>query len=126
MSTPARHRFEFRMFDWSESFARSLCGSRCGFFLAVRDEGTPRRIYFSAPASPGVEAEQKAKLAQMYPRWFLYAPGDDPGTGYLEWFGLDREVAERWVGRSFEATDFLDVRTTASCEWPPQWRVSIR
>lgn len=122
----ARHRFEYLLFDWAENFSRALCGVRCGFFLAVRDEGTPRRIYFASPAGPEVDGEQKNKLAMLYPRWFVYTPGDEAGAGYLEWFDLERAVVERWIGRTLEPTDFLDVRTTASRDWPSRWRISVR
>ena len=127
MSTStARYRFEFRLFDWAETLSRGLCGSRTSYFVGLRDDASVRRIYF---ASDGMQfdGEQKTQLAATYTRWFLYTPYEDPGTGCLEWYGLERATAERWLARAFEPVDFLDVRATGTRdEWPTNWRVVVR
>ena len=124
-TSTARYRFEFRLNDWAEKFVTSLAGRRSAYFVGFREDGTIRRVYVSLPDEP-FDGAQKTQLAEAYPRWFLYVPYDDEGTAYLEWLGIERKVAERWVGRRLEAADFLDVRTTSSRdEWPESWRVIV-
>lgn len=124
-TSTARYRFEFRVLDWAEGFARGLCGRRCSFFVGLRPDGTIRRIYFAQPGEP-LDGDKKAALADAYEGWFLYSPYDEPGSGYIEWLGLPEEIVARWIGRPLELTDYLDVRTTASRDgWPDGWRVIV-
>ncbi len=124
-ASTARYRFEFRLFDWAEATSRDLTGSRRAFFVGLRDDGSPRRLYFAKSGTP-FDGDRKVKLAETHSRWFLYSPYDDSGTGYLEWLDLPRGVAEVWLKRKLEATDFLDVRSTSARDgWPDNWRVII-
>lgn len=124
-TSTARYRFEFRLHEWAERFSASLCGARVAFFVGFRDDGTIRRVYFAQPGVP-FDGANKAALAEAYPKWFLYLPYDEEGSAYLEWLGVDRPLAERWLGRRFAATDFLDVRTSGGRdEWPESWRVIV-
>lgn len=124
-TSTARYRFEFRMLEWAETLGKSLCGERRGLFVGLRPDGAVRRIYFAA-GSESFEGERKNALAETHPHWFLYTPHGEPGTGYLEWFELDRRVAERWLAHRLQNEDFLDVRGPASrAEWPVSWRVLI-
>ena len=120
----SRYRFEFRLHDWAERLATSLTGAPCAFFVGLRDDGSLRRIYFAGEGAP-FDGAAKAALAEAYRRWFLYLPHDE-GSAYLEWLGLDRRTAERWLGKRLDASDFLDVRQTGSREeWPESWRVIV-
>jgi hypothetical protein len=122
----SRFRFEYRVLDWCEALSRGLCGQRASFFVGMRDDGTPRRLYFGRADEP-LEGERKTRLAEAYTSWLLYMPADEPGTGYLEWLGLPRAVAERWLGRGLEPSDLVDVRTGAArADWPADWRVHLR
>ncbi|MEQ1504856.1 MAG: hypothetical protein ABMB14_21655 [Myxococcota bacterium] len=123
-TSTARYRFEFRLHDWARQLSVGLCGKRAAFFLGMRDDGSIRRIYF-APSGEPFDGATKTQLAEAHPKWFLYLPYDDDGA-YLEWLGVDRKLAERWIGRKLEAVDFLDVRSTgAREEWPESWRVIV-
>lgn len=124
-TSTSRYRFEFRLCDWAEKLSVSLCGSRCALFVALREDGTPRRIYFAAPGE-GFDGPSKASLAESHPSWLLYQPYEEDGSAYLEWLGLRQEVVERWLGRRLELADFLDVRSTGSRDvWPDAWRVLL-
>jgi hypothetical protein len=124
-SSTARYRFEFRLFDWAEAYSRDMCGERRAFFIGIREDGSPRRVYF-ARQDDQFDGERKAALAESHPVWILFGPADDRGSGYLEWYGLEKDVAERWVKRPFEATDFIDVRASGGRDgWPTSWRVLV-
>ncbi len=123
-TSTARYRFEFRMFDWAEGFTRSLCEGRRSFFVGLRADGSVRRVYFARRGDP-FDGDRKAALAESHAVWLLYAPYSDMGSGYLEWFELDRQVAERWLSGLDEA-DFLDVRSMGARDgWPRSWRMII-
>lgn len=121
----ARFRFEYRLLGWAEGLSRQLNGDLRGTFVGLRDNGAVRRVYF-APAGEAFEGPRKVSLAETYPRWFLYQPGADVGSGYLEWFGVQRPVAERWLGQLLGRDDFVDVRADGAREWPDAWRVRVR
>lgn len=125
-TSTTRYRFEFRLHDWAERLSLSLCGRRCAFFVGMREDGSLRRVYFAPPEEP-FDGPQKAQLAEAYPRWFLYVPYEEAeGSAYLEWLGIERKIAERWLGRGLDAADFLDVRSTgARDQWPESWRVIV-
>lgn len=124
-TSTARYRFEFRLFDWAESVTRELAGERRSFFVGLREDGSPRRIYFARPEEP-FDGDRKTQLAESHPIWFLYSPYDDPGAGYLEWFNLPQGVAERWMKRKLEPADFIDVRSTGTRDgWAESWRVIV-
>ena len=83
MSTATvRYRFEYRLFDWAESYSRTFCASRVAFLVALRSDGSMRRVYFAQPGTP-FDGEQKTSMAQSNPRWFLFAPADEPGRSRL-------------------------------------------
>ena len=125
MAGTARYRFEFRLLDWAERFARSLSGRRCAFFIGFRPDGTVRRIYMSAPGEE-IAPDQKRRLAESYASWFLFVPHDEPGQGYVEWLEMGRERAEHWLGGAFAAEDFVDVRHSENRKgFPTSWRVII-
>jgi len=112
----ARYRFEFRVHDWAVSTSRALCG---------RDDASLRRIYFPRPGR-AFSGDRKNAMAEAHPVWLLYAPYEEPGSAYLEWFNLDRSIVERWLEGKLGPEDFLDVRNTESREdWPPTWRVIV-
>lgn len=120
----ARYRFEFKMVDWAQGFVRSLCGQRVSLFVGLRADGTVRRVYCARPGAD-FAPERRDAMTEAHPVWLLYAPYDDPDTAYLEWFGLDREVAEQWLG-PLERDDFVDVRgTEPRDDWPSTWRVIV-
>ena len=124
-TSTARHRFEFKMLEWSESHSKTLCGNRRAMFVGLRPDGGVRRVYF-APSGETYEGQRKTALAESHQAWFLYNPSAETGTGYIEWFNLDRAVAERWLAKKLESEDFLDVRSTSSRkDWPSSWRVLI-
>lgn len=124
-TSTTRYRFEFRLHEWAERFSTGLCGTRTAFFVGLRDDGSIRRVYFAVPGTP-FDGANKAALAEAYPRWFLYLPYDEDGSAYLEWLGVGRSQAERWLGRRFEAADFMDVRSSGERdEWPESWRVIV-
>ncbi len=86
-SSTARFRFELHLFDWVE---RQVCrwnGERSGCFIAFRDDGSLRRIYFASPFQPW-DADQRARMVAAHERWMLYLPGACSGQGYLEWSDL--------------------------------------
>ncbi|MBW2254260.1 MAG: hypothetical protein JRI25_06630 [Deltaproteobacteria bacterium] len=121
----ARYRFEFRVHDWAVSTSRALCGRRTGFFIGMRDDASLRRIYFPRPGR-AFSGDRKNAMAEAHPVWLLYAPYEEPGSAYLEWFNLDRSIVERWLEGKLGPEDFLDVRNTESREdWPPTWRVIV-
>mgnify|MGYP001359797592 CR=1 FL=1 len=124
-TSTARYRFEFRMFDWVQGLSRSLCGTRTSLFIGIRKDGSMRRIYFARPTK-GFDGDQKSTLAESHPAWLLYQPYEELGSGYLEWFGLDRKIAERWLSDNLTEADFLDVRSKDSRDdWPSAWRVIV-
>jgi hypothetical protein len=48
------------------------------------------------------------------------------GERGLEWVGVSRRTAERWLGRGLDPIDFLDVRSTGTRDgWPDNWRVIL-
>jgi hypothetical protein len=121
----ARYRFEFRLLAWAESMSRELCGSRRSFFVGIREDGSPRRVYL---ARRGVEIDgaRKAALAETHSRWFHYSPHEVTGTGYLEWLGLPETTATTWLKDPLEPADFVDVRSTDIREgWPEAWRARV-
>ena len=124
-TTTSRYRFEFRVQDWATQWILRLTGSRVGFFVAFRDDGTVRRVYVASPDRP-FDGQQKAALGQEYASWFLFFPYAREGSAYLEWLNLDRAVVERWLGRALCPEDFIDVRTTGCRDgWPTSWRVIV-
>ena len=124
-TSTSRYRFEFRMHDWAQRYARSMCGCRTGFFIGLRDDGSPRRVYFARPGE-SIDNDRKNAMVDQHPMWVLYAPYDEPDHGYLEWYALDRATAERWLGSSLEDADFIDVRGTETRDaWPLTWRVIV-
>jgi len=127
MSTStARYRFEHRLHDWASTWIMALAGRRCGFFVGLRDDGSVRRVYVAHPDRP-LGGEDKQALAEQYDSWFFYLPHDDAGGAYVEWLALPREVAEVWLARSLDATDFIDVRSTGARDgFPESWRFLIR
>ena len=124
-TSTARFRFEFLLLQWAQHLGESLCGERRAFFVGLRPDGGVRRIYF-APPGETFDGARKSALAESHAHWFLYTPHADPGSGYLEWFEVDRAVAERWIGRRLEPADFVDVRNQGGREqWPSTWRVLL-
>jgi hypothetical protein len=124
-SSTARFRFEFRMLEWAENLSRSLCGDRRALFVGLRADGAVRRVYF-ASGDESFEGDRKTRLAQSHPGWLLFLPHGEAGTGYVEWFGLDAKVAERWMAHRLDAADYVDVRGRSErTEWPTTWRVLV-
>ena len=124
-TSTARFRFEFRLFDFAESFSRQLAGGRRSLFIGLRHDGSTRRVYFGKRGE-AFDGEKKNQLVATHPVWFLYQPHDEPGSGYLEWYGLDRTVAERWLGGTLRPEDFVDVRASGNRDtWPDAWRVIV-
>jgi len=124
-SSTARYRFEHRLHDWAERWITALAGRRCGFFVGLRDDGSIRRVYVAHPERP-MDGTEKQKLAEHYPAWFHYFPYDLEGAAYIEWYGLPEAVAEAWLGRELDATDFIDVRSTGARDgFPSSWRVIV-
>ena len=125
MASTARYRFEFLLFEWAEGLSKDLCGdSRC-FFLGLRNDGSVRRIYFARPQAPFSD-DRKRVLADGHLQWFLYHPHGDKGPGYVEWYDLELPVAERWIKRRLERTDYEDVRGGGALHaWPSSWRVIL-
>lgn len=125
MASTSRYRFEFRLLEWAESFSRRLNGGRRAFFLGMRADGSVRRIYF-ARQDEGFDGDMKNRLAEQNAVWFLYNPYDEGGAGYLEWFELPRDTAERWLDRTLQTEDFIDVRASGVRDsWPLSWRVIV-
>ena len=125
MSGTARYRFEFRLLDWAQRFARGLAGRRVAFFIGFRGDGTVRRVYL-APPGREFEPDQKRRLAESYASWFLFVPAEDPGKGYVEWLQMPRDRAEQWLGEAFVAEDFVDVRhSETKDDFPTSWRVIL-
>ena len=124
-TSTSRFRFEFEMDAWARRFIVPLAGDECAFFVALRNDGSVRRLYIAQPGR-AFSPEQKARMTSQNPRWFLFVPYFDEGAAFLEWQKVDQESAERWVGRAFERDDFLDVRASGSRErFPETWRVII-
>ena len=124
-TSTSRYRFEFEMDAWARAFIVPLAGSVCAFFLALREDGSVRRLYV-APPRRAFGAEQKSRMIKQNARWFLFSPVHHDGSSYLEWAGIEPGTAARWVGRSFTADDFLDVRSAGRREaFPDTWRVII-
>lgn len=125
MPSTARYRFEYRLFDWAEQHVRELAGERVGFFVALRNDGTLRRIYLASPFAAWTE-EQRASMVEAHESWFLFRPGSEPGTGYLEWADLPGAVARRWLGRPVLDADLQAVVGGEPLQhWPTSWRVSF-
>lgn len=113
------------MLEWAEQQSKLFCGNRRSMFVGLRPDGGVRRVYF-APSGETFEGQRKTALAESHQAWFLYNPSAETGTGYVEWFNLDKAVAERWLVRKVEADDLADVRgTSPRKEWPSSWRVLI-
>jgi len=113
------------MLEWCERTSRALCGERRPMFVGVRDDGAVRRVYFGADGQP-YEGVRKTALTENNEHWLLYNPYGEPGTGYVEWFALERRVAERWIEHTLQAEDYIDVRSTSAREdWPASWRVIV-
>ncbi|MBN2797660.1 MAG: hypothetical protein JXX28_00790 [Deltaproteobacteria bacterium] len=126
MSSTARYRFEFRLLEWAEGFARQLCGGRRSFFIGLREDGSVRRVYFGRPGEV-FDGERKHTMARSHAIWALYIPYEEPGAGYMEWFDLDPGVVERWLGRPLEPEDLHDVRGSGARDgWPSSWRMILR
>lgn len=123
MPSTARYRFEYRLFDWAEDHVRSLCGERTAFFIALRQDGTLRRVYFAAPFRPW-DQEQKDSMVASSPRWLLFVPAEEPGKGYIEWCEIPIATVRRWLGREVLEVDFQSVTgAEALRHWPDSWRV---
>ncbi len=122
-TSTSRYRFEHRLHDWAASLSRSLCGERRAMFVGVRSDGSVRRIYLASPTDRW-DADRKATLVAAHPCWLLYVPHDQDGHAYVEWYELDRRLAELWVGGAFTPDDYADVRSQSAHEgWPESWRV---
>lgn len=122
-TSTARFRFEHRLFDFAEALSRQLAGGRRSMFIGLRADGTTRRVYFGK-LDEAFDGEKKNALVGSHPVWFLYQPYDEPGSGYLEWYAMDRTVVERWIGAKLRADDFVDVRASSNRDdWPTAWRV---
>ncbi len=94
-------------------------------FVGLRPDGSVRRMYWT-PDGQSWNAEQKRALTDAHPGWLLYAPHEEPGTGYIEWSQVEQHVLERWLDRRFEVIDFQDVRTTSARDrWPESWQVIV-
>lgn len=123
MSVGARYTFELLVRDWAERAAVDWCGRPAAFFVGLRDDASPRRVYF-APVGTPFDAEQKTSLADAHPRWLLYVPHED-GT-YLEWLGLPAPLVERWIGRPLDARTLAELSGHGSRGgWPESWRVML-
>ncbi|MCA9492429.1 MAG: hypothetical protein KC621_20995, partial [Myxococcales bacterium] len=108
---------------WAERISAGFCGAPTAFFIGLREDGSPRRIYFTAPGVP-FDAAQKTSLADAHTRWLLYLPHED-GT-YLEWLGVDAALAARWLGRALQPADLRELDGSgARDEWPDAWRVLL-
>jgi hypothetical protein len=125
MTSSARYRFEFRVLKWAEGFTRMMCGERRSMFLGFRSDGSVRRVYLT-PTATGWTPEKRAELIATHGSWLFYTPYEEGGTGYLEWSAVAQEVLERFLDKRFEATDFVDVRTTSVRDrWPDTWQVIV-
>lgn len=125
MPSTARYRFEYRLFDWAEDHIRGLTGERVGFFVALRQDGTIRRVYLASPYQAWTQ-EQRAKMVDAHPAWFYFQPAPEAGRGYLEWADLPGSVARRWLGRPVLDADLQAVGGGEALQhWPPSWRVSF-
>lgn len=124
MNATDRYAFEDQIRAFAEEFSLRMSGSRRAFFVGMRADGGVRRIYFAGGDEP-FDAEQKARLAEGHPRWFLYLPHPD-GT-YLEWLDVDLETFGRWRGAPL-GDDALEDRgsTGARGSFPTAWRVIFR
>ncbi|MCB9687296.1 MAG: hypothetical protein H6738_14175 [Alphaproteobacteria bacterium] len=123
MTPTVRYAFEPAVRDWAERVSAGFCGAPTAFFVGLREDGSPRRIYFAAPGVP-FDAAQKTSLADAHSRWLLYLPHDD-GT-YLEWLGVDASLAARWLGRALDPDDLRELDGAgAREEWPDAWRVLL-
>lgn len=123
MSSTARYRFEFRLFEWSETLAHDLCGETRCFFVGLRPDSSVRRIYFARSGAP-FSVERKRILVDGHAGWFLYHPFAARGPGYAEWYDLDLEAVERWLKAPLDDIAFEDVRGEGSLHaWPTSWRV---
>ena len=119
-----RYRFEYRLFDWAESRVHELSGERTSMLVALREDGSLRRIYFSTPK--GWTGEQKNSMIRTNARWLLFVPQKEPGCGYLEWDELPVGVVKRWMGRALVAADLADVTGGDPLDrWPESWRVVL-
>jgi len=125
LSSTARYRFEFQLFEWADRLSRELCGdSRC-FFVGLRPDGAVRRIYFARAGAP-FSSERKRVLVEGHLGWFLYHPVEHRSPGYVEWYDLEAVNAERWLGQSLTPDDFEDVRGGGTLHaWPTSWRVIL-
>ena len=122
-TSTARYRFEYRLHEWAEDLSMRMCGEMRSLFVGVRASGAVRRIYFSRTPSP-FDGDRKRLLADGHQHWFLYQTHGERGSGYIEWFELDRGVVERWLGGAMADEDMADVRGAGELsEWPACWRV---
>ncbi|MBX2799141.1 MAG: hypothetical protein KTR31_15815 [Myxococcales bacterium] len=111
------------MHEWARRFIIDLAGAECAFFVAMRNNGTVRRVFVAEPGRP-FGAEHKARLADGHERWFLFSPYPEESGAYLEWLALDEEVVRRWLGKPLGPDDYVDVRATGARDgWPRSWRV---
>ena len=123
MTGPPRYAFEERILAFAEELSRRFVGGRRAFFVGLRDDGSPRRIYFAEDGP--FDAAQKDRLAGAHPRWFLFLPHDE-GT-YLEWLDVDRATFERWLGAPLGPDALVDRTSTGSRgAFPTSWRVIVR
>jgi hypothetical protein len=123
MNDTARYGFEERIRDFAAGFSERMTGGRRAFFVGMRADGAVRRVYF-AEDEP-FDAEQKARLVEGHPRWFLYLPHLD-GT-YLEWLDVDAATFERWMGAPLGPGALADRDSTgARGAFPDAWRVIFR
>ncbi len=123
MTGTARYVFEERIRAFSEAFVVRWCGGPRAFFVGLREDGAPRRIYFAG--EEGFDAEQKERLVQGHPRWFLYLPHAD-GI-YLEWLDLDARTFAQWLGEPLGDDALADTTSTgARGSFPTAWRVIFR
>ena len=110
---------------WARAFIVPLAGDPCAFLVALRADGSVRRVYV-APQHRAFGPEQKDRMTSQNKRWFLFVPYDDGTHTFVEWNGVDQRTAERWVGRPFEREDFLDVRSAGGLDaFPETWRVVV-
>ncbi len=123
MTGTARYGFEDRIRAFAEAFSTQWTGGRRAFFVGLRPDGGPRRVYFAGDEP--FDAEQKDRLVSAHPRWFLYLPHQD-GT-YLEWLDVDRATFERWLGAPLGPDALADrMSTGARASFPVAWRVIFR
>ena len=116
-----KYQFEWKVFDWAQSFSNNLTGNvHYAFLIIFTENGLPKRIIFG-DRPEWHDHQEFETMRRDASSWFLHDPFDGPVYTYLKWQNVQRQVMERLIGAKFEPNDF--VSNDKTIEYPSSWGV---